>query len=108
VRQGNLDLWLRLEYRRKKDGDRFCLATPANARAIPCLYRPATFEERILVVILTDRGPSRRLEICDAIVNILHNKPYVMPKLSIAMRIVPTIKSRGVDAGIEEYERFEK
>ena len=38
--------------------------------------------------------------------NILHNKPYVMPKLSIAMRIVPTIKSRGVDAGIEEYERL--
>jgi tetratricopeptide (TPR) repeat protein len=52
------------------------------------------------------KRPSRRLEICDAIVNILHNKPYVMPKLSIAMRIVPTIKSRGVDAGIEEYERL--
>ena len=29
-----------------------------------------------------------------------------MPTLSIAMRIVPTIKSRGAGAGIEEYEQL--
>jgi CubicO group peptidase (beta-lactamase class C family) len=88
----------------EKDGDRFVWHTGNAAQYRAFIGR--RLRERILVVILTDRGPSRRLEICDAIVNILHNKPYVMPRLSIAMRIVPTIKSRGVDAGIEEYERL--
>lgn len=89
----------------EKDGDRFVWHTGNAAQYRAFIGR--RLGERILVVLLTDRGPSRRPEICDAIVNILHNRPYVMPKLSIAMKIAPTIKSRGVDAAIEEYRRLQ-
>jgi tetratricopeptide (TPR) repeat protein len=39
-------------------------------------------------------------------VNILHEKPYTMPKLSIAMKIAGAIQAQGVEAGIEAYERL--
>jgi len=88
----------------EKDGDRFVWHTGNTGQYRAFIGR--RLEERLLVVILTNQGPSRRPEICEAIVNILRGKPYTMPKLSISMKITGTIKARGVEAGIEEYERL--
>jgi CubicO group peptidase (beta-lactamase class C family) len=88
----------------EKDGDRFVWHTGNTGQYKAFIGR--RLGERILVVILTNQGPSRRPEICDAIVNILHEKPYKRPKLSITMKIAGVIQTRGVEAGIEEYERL--
>jgi CubicO group peptidase (beta-lactamase class C family) len=88
----------------EKDGDTFVWHTGNTGQYRAFIGR--RLRERILVVILTNQGPSRRPEICDAIVNILHERPYQMPKLSIAMKITPVIRGQGVGAGIAEYERL--
>lgn len=59
----------------------------------------------IAIIVLT-KGNSRRTEIADAIINILHDRPFHPPKLSIARRLVPVIRERGVDAGIALYQQL--
>jgi CubicO group peptidase (beta-lactamase class C family) len=59
----------------------------------------------ITVIILTS-GDSRRLEIADAVVDILHHRPYTPPPLSIARHLVPVIEEQGVAAAIDVYERL--
>lgn len=88
----------------EKDGDRMVWHTGNTGPYRAFIGR--RLGEKILVVILTNQGPSRRPEICEAIINILHGKPYTMPKLSIAMKVAGVIQARGVEAGIEEYERL--
>jgi CubicO group peptidase (beta-lactamase class C family) len=61
--------------------------------------------DRIAIIILTT-GNSRRTEIADAIVNILHDRPYAPPRLSIARRLLTTIEADGVDAAIASYEQL--
>jgi Flp pilus assembly protein TadD len=62
-------------------------------------------KDRIAIIILTT-GPSRRTEIADAIVNILHGRPHEPPKLSIARRLMPVIESDGVDAAFALYQQL--
>jgi CubicO group peptidase (beta-lactamase class C family) len=62
-------------------------------------------KDRIAIIILTT-GPSRRIEIADAIVNILHGRPHVPPRLSIARRLLPVIESDGVDAAFALYQEL--
>jgi len=88
----------------EKDGDRFVWHTGNTGQYRAFIGR--RLGERILVVILTNQGNSRRIEICDAIVDILHGKPAIMPKLSIAMRIAGVIHARGIEAGLQEYDRL--
>jgi CubicO group peptidase (beta-lactamase class C family) len=61
--------------------------------------------DRITVVILTS-GDSRRLEIADAVVDILHHRPYTPPRLSIARQLMPVVKGKGVDSAIAAYHRL--
>jgi CubicO group peptidase (beta-lactamase class C family) len=63
--------------------------------------------DRIAIIILT-RGNSRRVEIADAIVNILHGRPYDPPKLSIARKLLTAIDGQGVDAAVALYEELRK
>lgn len=88
----------------QKEGDRFVWHTGNTGQYRAFIGR--RIGERILVVILTNQGNSRRSEICDAIVDILHEKPFTMPKLSIAMKIIGVIHSRGAEAGVQEYDRL--
>ena len=60
--------------------------------------------ERITVIILTNRGNSKRLEINDAILNILNGKPYVFPKHSIAEAMYETISKQGIQPALKSYE----
>ena len=63
--------------------------------------------DRIAIIILTN-GNSRRVEIADAIVNILHGRPYVPPKLSIARKLLTAIEGQGVDGALALYEQLRK
>jgi CubicO group peptidase (beta-lactamase class C family) len=61
--------------------------------------------DRITVIILT-AGDSRRLEIADAIVDILHDRPYQPPRLSIARRLLPVIDTKGIEAALALHEQL--
>jgi CubicO group peptidase (beta-lactamase class C family) len=63
--------------------------------------------DRLAIIILTN-GNSRRVEIADAIVDILNGRPYVPPKLSIARKIQPVIDAQGVDGALALYEQLRK
>ena len=60
--------------------------------------------ERTTVIILTNKGNSKRLEINDAILNILNGKPYAFPKRSMAEAMYGTISKQGIQAAIKTYE----
>lgn len=62
-------------------------------------------DERVTIVILTS-GNSRRLEIADAVGDILRHRPFTPPPLSIARRLIPVIKEKGLDAAIADYHRL--
>ena len=61
-------------------------------------------DEKITVIILTNKGNSKRLQINDAILNILNGKPYLFPKRSIAEAMYETIIKQGIQPGIKTYE----
>ncbi len=67
-----------------------------------------TFIERQLnhhnaIIILTNMENSPRAEIRNAIVNILANKPYTLPKISIATEMYTIRNKNGIDSAINFY-----
>jgi tetratricopeptide (TPR) repeat protein len=56
------------------------------------------------VIILTNKGNSKRLQINDAILNILNGHPYVFPKRSIAELLYETITKQGMSPAIQTYD----
>jgi tetratricopeptide (TPR) repeat protein len=59
--------------------------------------------EKIAIIILT-AGDSKRMEINDAIINILHRKPYTLPKMPIVDKIYDQIIKEGIENGIALYD----
>ena len=59
--------------------------------------------DRVTVIMLTNKGNSKRLDINGAIQNILAAKPYGLPKRSGAEKLYQTIRESGVEAAIEVY-----
>jgi CubicO group peptidase (beta-lactamase class C family) len=60
--------------------------------------------ERITVIMLTNKGNSKRLDINTAIQNILAAKPYVLPKQSGAEKLRKTIQESGIQAALHTYD----
>jgi CubicO group peptidase (beta-lactamase class C family) len=87
----------------QKDGDTY-MWHQGNAGG-PRAFLGRRVRDRIAIIILT-RANSRRLEIADAIVNILHGRPFVPPKLSLARRLLAVIDAQGVDAALALYEQL--
>jgi CubicO group peptidase (beta-lactamase class C family) len=56
------------------------------------------------VIILTNRGNSKRLEMADAVLNILDGKPYALPKRSVAETMYEAIKKEGLPVAEKTYE----
>jgi CubicO group peptidase (beta-lactamase class C family) len=56
------------------------------------------------VILLTNRGNSKRTEINEAIQNIFAAKPYVMPKQSGAELLYAAIHDSGIQAALKMYE----
>jgi CubicO group peptidase (beta-lactamase class C family) len=61
-------------------------------------------KDRITIIMLTNKGNSRRMEINDAIVNILNGKPYSLPKLPVSEKMYNTIKERGINVALNMYD----
>ena len=61
--------------------------------------------DKITVVILTNRGNTKRLEISDAIARILDGKAYVLPRRSVAEAMYRTYHKEGIEAAIRFYEK---
>jgi CubicO group peptidase (beta-lactamase class C family) len=60
--------------------------------------------EGITVIILTNKGNSKRLQINDAILNILNGKPYIFPKRSVAEAMYETISKQSLQSALKSYE----
>lgn len=61
--------------------------------------------DQVTVVILTNKGNTRRLEISDAIARILDGRAYVLPKRSIAEAMYRTIHKKGMEAAVQLYQQ---
>ncbi len=59
--------------------------------------------DRVTVIMLTNKGNSKRLDINTAIQNILAAKPYVLPKQSGAEKLYKAIHDFGIQAALEMY-----
>jgi len=60
-------------------------------------------DEQITVIMLTDGGNSKRIEINQAIQNILAGRPYTLPKKSIAVALRNVVLRSGVEAALTTY-----
>jgi len=60
-------------------------------------------DSHIAVIILTNHEDSPRREINEAIVNILNNKPWTLPKMSVAIAMYNVYKQKGIDVAIGFY-----
>jgi CubicO group peptidase (beta-lactamase class C family) len=60
--------------------------------------------ERVTVIMLTNKGNSKRRDINAAIQNILADKPYVLPKQSGAEKLYKTIHESGIQAALQMYD----
>jgi CubicO group peptidase (beta-lactamase class C family) len=60
--------------------------------------------QRVTVLMLTNKGNSKRVDINTAIQNILAAKPYVLPKQSGAEKMYRTINESGIQAATQMYD----
>jgi len=59
--------------------------------------------EKVGVIMLT-AGDSKRMEINEAIINIIHGDPYTLPKMSIVNKLYDQISSKGLEKGLVYYD----
>jgi CubicO group peptidase (beta-lactamase class C family) len=64
--------------------------------------------DRVTVIMLTNKGNSKRQDINTAIQNILVDKPYVLPKQSGAEKLYRTIHESGIQAALHQYNTLKK
>jgi len=62
-----------------------------------------TPSDKSLVVLLSNTGGAPLNSMTRAILGIIHNKEFVMPKKSIADELLAVIEAEGIDAGIARY-----
>ncbi|MGD9345080.1 MAG: serine hydrolase [Candidatus Aminicenantes bacterium] len=60
-------------------------------------------EDRHLVVLFNNTGGAPLGIMSDGILNILYDKPYGLPKRSIADVFLKTLREKGIEAAIEQY-----
>jgi CubicO group peptidase (beta-lactamase class C family) len=84
-----------------QDGDKFIWHTgnADNYRA----FIGRRLSEKIAIIILTV-GDSKRMEINDAIINILHGKPYTLPKMPIVDKLYDQISKEGIEKSLVFYD----
>jgi CubicO group peptidase (beta-lactamase class C family) len=61
-------------------------------------------KDRITVIMVTNKGNSKRFDINAAIQNILADRPYVLPKQSGAEKLYKTIQESGIQSALQIYE----
>ena len=84
-----------------KDGDKFIWHT-GNSEGFRA-FIGRRLSEKIAIILLTV-GDSKRMEINDAIVAILHGNPYTLPKMPIVDKIYEQIIKEGIEDGVAFYD----
>lgn len=65
-------------------------------------------DEKHLIVLMNNTPGANLGQMSDAIIRILSDKPYTLPKRSIADVIYKTLKEKDIQAAIIEYETYKK
>jgi tetratricopeptide (TPR) repeat protein len=88
-----------------RNGDRFIWHTgnSGNNRA----FIGRRLKDKITVIIFSE-GDSKRMEMNEAIVNIIHGNPYTLPKMTIVNVLYNAIKNDGIEKGIALYYSLKK
>jgi len=67
-------------------------------------YIERRLKDRITVIMLTNKGNSRRREISEAIANLLKGSPYQLPKLPISEKLYAEINKQGINYAVKIYD----
>jgi CubicO group peptidase (beta-lactamase class C family) len=67
-------------------------------------YIQHRLDERIAIIILTNTGHSRRIEIAKAINNILHGEPFTHLQKSAARKMYTIIRQQGIEQALLFYD----
>jgi CubicO group peptidase (beta-lactamase class C family) len=67
-------------------------------------YIQRRLDQQRTIIILTNTGPSKRVEIAEAINAILDHRPYVVPKRSGAKKLYSLISQHGIDHAMGFYD----
>ncbi|WP_227805165.1 hypothetical protein [Algibacter lectus] len=65
-----------------------------------------TPSDKSLIVLLNNTGGAPLSNITNAILGIINNKTYSMPKKSVADAMLTVIEAKGIDAGITHYNEI--
>jgi CubicO group peptidase (beta-lactamase class C family) len=86
-----------------EDGnDKYVWHTGSHAGFRAFIERRLT--KRVTVIMLTNKGNSKRLDINVAVQSILADKPYVLPKQSGAEKLYRTIHESGIQAAMRMFD----
>lgn len=66
-------------------------------------YIGRQLKDKNTVILLTNTGNTYLEDIRGALINILYDEPYELPKVSIAITIHRTLKEKGINTAIEQY-----
>lgn len=88
-----------------RDGDKFIWHT-GNTEGFRA-FIGRSLSGKIAVIILT-AGDSKRMEINDAIIDILHGKPYTLPKIPIVDKLYDQISKVGIEKSIAFYDSLKR
>jgi CubicO group peptidase (beta-lactamase class C family) len=87
-------------------GGKYLWHTGSNAGFRAFISR--RLSDRVSVIMLTNKGNSKRQDINAAIQNILSDKPYVLPKQSGAEKLYKIIHESGVRVALEQYRNLKR
>jgi len=91
----------------ERDGDiKYLWHTGSNAGFRAFIGR--RLADRVTVILLTNKGNSKRQDINTAIQNILADKPYVLPKQSGAEKLYKIIHESGIRVALEQYRALKR
>jgi len=86
----------------EKGGSKYLWHTGSHAGFRAFIAR--RLADRVTVIMLTNKGNSKRQDINTAIQNILADKPYSLPKQSGAEKLYKTIHESGIQAALQVYD----
>ena len=86
----------------KQDGSEYLWHTGSNAGFRAFIGR--RLADRVTVIMLTNKGNSKRQDINTAIQEILAGKPYVLPRQSGAENLYKVIHDSGIQAALQTYD----
>ncbi len=86
----------------EKDGSKLLWHTGSQAGFRAFITR--RLADRVTVIMLTNKGNSKRQDINAAIQNILADRPYSLPKQSGAEKLYKTIHESGIQAALRFYD----